>query len=248
MNRIIEVTRRGLRGEAAGVGMSGTAQHGSSALQLTFADQGKVIWTEDASPGGITLPTITTIGDGWHVIIKASSVSGGIGVAASAGAAIDDSTGQSFSVSSVSVYSGQIMILYFDGVATFTAMRFADDWSGPFVGPATRGVDIVSGNITVTSDFHVVYTEASAASDDVDTINVMAYSGLYPSAQTGFLPRPGRKVTFVTISNARAVVFKNGTGNIRCGADRTLNNIYDTITFVQNKTGQWLMTSFADNA
>ena len=235
MNRIIEVTRRGLRGEAAGVGMAGTVEHDSSALQLTFADQGKVIWTDDASPGAITLPLITTIGDGWHCLFKVTYNSQQLTVNAPAGATIDDASGKASAATSFVTYVGQTVIVYFDGGTIFTVMRFQRDWDGPYINPTNtdRELTIATGAITAYNEFHTVDTEANAASDDLDTIN------------GGTMP--GQKLTLCSNFQSRDVTVKNGTGNISCGSDRILSHPNDTISFVYFQ-GTWRMTSFADNA
>ncbi len=74
--------------------------------------------------------------------------------------------------------------------------------------------------------FLVVDTEASAATDDLDTINGH---------------RIGQIITLRSASNARDVVVKDGTGNINNSgsADVTLNNTADSISFVYNGS-QWL--------
>lgn len=73
---------------------------------------------------------------------------------------------------------------------------------------------ISSGVITIVGNYHKVETEASAASDDLDTINGGA-AGLF--------------VRLVTVNDARDVVIKHGTGNIYCdgGKDITLSNSYE---------------------
>lgn len=235
MNRIIEVTRRGLRGEAAGIGMAGTREHDSSALQLTFADQGKVIWTEDAAPGIISLPTLATIGDGWHCFIKSTYNSQLFAVNAPAGATIDDASGKASAATSYDHHVGQTTVVYFDGGTIFTVMRFQRDWDGPYINPTNieRELTIAAGVITVYSNFHSVDTEANAAADDLTTINGGTMQG--------------QRLTLCSNFQSRDVTVKNGTGNIVCGSDRVLSHPNDTISFVYFQ-GVWRMTSFADNA
>jgi hypothetical protein len=92
---------------------------------------------------------------------------------------------------------------------------------------------IASGAIAVTSSHIVVDTEAAAASDDLDTIT---------GGQDG-------QILVVTAANsARDVVVKDGTGNIQCAGDCTLDNIQDTITLFYNATQTaWLELCRSNN-
>lgn len=94
-------------------------------------------------------------------------------------------------------------------------------------------VTIASGVITITSEDVVVDTEAAAATDDLTTIN----GG-----------KDGMIITLRSDSAARDVVIKNGTGNIRCGADRTLSDSRDMWMgkYVAG-ISTWLQVSFSDN-
>jgi len=87
---------------------------------------------------------------------------------------------------------------------------------------------ISSGVITITGNYHKVETEASAASDDLDTINGGA-AGLF--------------VRLVTVNDARDVVIKHGTGNIYCmGAkDITLSTSYEACDLQYDTTNtRWI--------
>jgi len=93
---------------------------------------------------------------------------------------------------------------------------------------------IASGVIAAIFESHLVDTEASAATDDIDTIN----GGIQDQV-----------VRFRSVNSGRDPTFKNGTGNIVCGADRTLSNIADEIAFRYDATAaKWNMLYFADNA
>lgn len=93
---------------------------------------------------------------------------------------------------------------------------------------------IASGVIAAIFENHLVDTEASAATDDIDTINGGTQDQI---------------VRFRSVSSARDATFKNGTGNIVCGADRTLSNVADEIAFRYDATAaKWNMLYFADNA
>lgn len=89
------------------------------------------------------------------------------------------------------------------------------------------------GQDTATNSAITIDTEAAAATDDLDTIN---------GGRDGML-------LFVRANNdARTVVLKNGTGNLRLQADFSLNNVYDTIQlrYVSGLTS-WLEVSRSDN-
>lgn len=75
---------------------------------------------------------------------------------------------------------------------------------------------ITSGEITVTGNRHTVDTEASAASDDLDTIN---------GGSAGFV------VFLRSYAAARDVVIKHNTGNILCpgGSDITLADLNEYV-------------------
>jgi len=90
---------------------------------------------------------------------------------------------------------------------------------------------ISGGVITATKSFHNVDTEGDGASDDLDTIN----GGT-----------EGDILTIVANNAGRSVVVKNGTGNIVCGGDHTLDNTGDTFIAIYDGTN-WLELSFADN-
>lgn len=93
-------------------------------------------------------------------------------------------------------------------------------------------VTISSGAITVTRSYHIVDTEGGTASDVLHTIN----GG-----------RAGDVLVLKTVSSNRDVVVKHATGNIYCGADRTLNTVSDTIILINRGGASWDMVSYADN-
>lgn len=92
---------------------------------------------------------------------------------------------------------------------------------------------ISSGVIVVTRSLHSVLTEASAATDDLDTINGgVLYERLILRAFNG----------------AQTVILKHATGNIRLtgSADFSLDNINDTIELIFDGTN-WLSLSQSTN-
>lgn len=94
-------------------------------------------------------------------------------------------------------------------------------------------VVISAGVITATSTYHRVDTEASAATDDLDTIN---------SGGTA-----GEILIIVAAVNSRTVVLKEGTGNLNIGADCTLNNAEDTWMGITTSVDTWLQLACNDN-
>lgn len=90
---------------------------------------------------------------------------------------------------------------------------------------------IAAGVITVTGHFHLVDTEADAATDDLDTIN---------GGTTG------QVIVLKAADGARDVVLKDGTGNLNLNGDFTLDNAADTISLIYNGAS-WDELSRSDN-
>lgn len=99
------------------------------------------------------------------------------------------------------------------------------------LGAATE-LTIADDAITVTRSYHTVDTAADAASDDLATIN----GGT-----------EGDVVVLRANNSGRTVVVKNGTGNIVCGADITLDNAADTVTLLYDGAN-WILIASAGNA
>lgn len=99
--------------------------------------------------------------------------------------------------------------------------------------PLTSGLTIATGVITVTGGYHTVDTEAAAASDDLDTI----------SGGTD-----GARLVIRAVNSARTVVVKDGTGNVQCAGDFSLDNAQDTIEFIfDGALSVWLELGRSDN-
>jgi len=96
---------------------------------------------------------------------------------------------------------------------------------------ADTELTISGGIITVGQSFHSVDTEGDGASDDLDTIN----GGV-----------EGMIIYLKASNTARSVVIKNGTGNIVCGTDCTMDNVNDTWSGIYDGSN-WLELSRADN-
>lgn len=100
-----------------------------------------------------------------------------------------------------------------------------------FLNYAPTSKTISGGVITATSTYTVVDTEAAGATDDLDTINGGA---------------AGNTIIIRAANDARTVVIKDATGNIRCPSDRSLTHTDDIWTGIYNGTN-WCEQSFADN-
>ena len=89
---------------------------------------------------------------------------------------------------------------------------------------------ISSGAVTRTQGLHTIDTESDAATDDLDTINGDASGDV-------LIIRPA--------NDARTVVVKHGTGNIKCidNADITLDDAHDLCLLVSDGTN-WNAASF----
>lgn len=99
--------------------------------------------------------------------------------------------------------------------------------------PTVGELTIATGAITVTGTFHRVDTEADAASDDLDTIN----GGI-----------DGAVIILRAADSTRTVVVKDGTGNIQCAGDFSMDNAQDTITLIYSGAlTAWLEISRSDN-
>ena len=99
--------------------------------------------------------------------------------------------------------------------------------------PQSGTLTIASGVITVTDSVHKVDTEASAATDDLVTIN---------GGSDGYVLILGSNV------NSRDVTLKDSTGNLYLAGDFTLSHTQDTITlrFDADLSG-WIEISRSDN-
>jgi hypothetical protein len=99
--------------------------------------------------------------------------------------------------------------------------------------PRVSELTIATGAITATGSYHSVDTEADAASDDLDTIN----GGT-----------DGMRLVLRASDSGRTVVVKDGTGNIQCGGDFSLDNIQDTIELIYDGVQTaWLEIGRSDN-
>lgn len=99
--------------------------------------------------------------------------------------------------------------------------------------PRAAAKTIAAGVITITGSYHVVDTEAAAATDDLDTISGGS---------------DGQRLVLRASNAARDVVIKDGTGNIQCAGDFTLNNTQDTIELIfDSALAAWLELGRSDN-
>jgi hypothetical protein len=99
--------------------------------------------------------------------------------------------------------------------------------------PMVSELTIATGAITVTGSYHNVDTEADAASDDLDTI----------SGGTD-----GMRLVLRANNTARTVVVKDGTGNIQCAGDFSLDNTQDTMELIYDGTlTAWLEIGRSDS-
>lgn len=115
----------------------------------------------------------------------------------------------------------------FTGVNSFSNTT---TFTGKVIAPNDGTLTIASGAITVTGVLHTVDTEASAASDDLDTINGGA---------------DGQLLTIRTVNSSRDVVITNA-GNIVTpnGTSFTLKSTSETASFIYDGTlSKWLVAS-----
>ncbi len=138
---------------------------------------------------------------------------------------------------------GQSQNTTFTGTSLTNQVRFPNQAAlEPFVAPAVSSRKIVTpvgatltiaaGVVTATGSYHRIDTEGGAATDDLDTING-GESGMHLFIQA--------------MNDARTVVVKDGTGNIRLVTDRTLDNTSDTLHLLYNSAlSAWCEVGFAD--
>jgi hypothetical protein len=89
--------------------------------------------------------------------------------------------------------------------------------SNKIIHPDAGVLTIATGAITATGSYHTVDTQGGAGTDDLDTINGGA---------------DGMLLVLQAENTARDVVVKDGTGNIQCAGDFTMDNTQDSITLM----------------
>lgn len=98
--------------------------------------------------------------------------------------------------------------------------------------PSSGALTIAAGAITVTGSRHTVDTEASAATDDLDTIN----GGT-----------AGDILILSSVNSARDVTVKDGTGNLTLAGDFLFSNVGDFMMLYRGAT-LWFELTRSDNA
>ena len=92
---------------------------------------------------------------------------------------------------------------------------------------AAAELTIAAGVVTFTKSYHKIDTQADAATDDLDTINVGA---------------DGRILLLRAENAARTVVLKNGTGNLDLGGDIYLTDTDQVVTLIYDETlVKWIL-------
>lgn len=105
-------------------------------------------------------------------------------------------------------------------------------WTGMSINFGTpTELTIAGGIITKTGSYHLVDTAAHAGTDDLDTIN---------GGVTGDL------LVLSSVSSARVVTLKDGTGNMKLPADMILDNPEDIEILMYNGTN-WLEWTGSSN-
>ena len=100
-----------------------------------------------------------------------------------------------------------------------------------FLDTSIPEVTISSGAITVTSSLHKVDTESNDATDDLETINGGAV---------------GQLLLIRAANDARTVVAKDNTGNLRLAGDFSLDGAKDSL-FLWFDGNQWAEISRSSN-
>ena len=98
---------------------------------------------------------------------------------------------------------------------------------------AATTLTIASGAVTATQNYHRLDTEGAVSTDDLDTITAMT---------------EGHVLFLTTVSGARDVTLKHGTGNIQCAQakDIVLGDPFDVAVLIYDDTvNYWLASSGA---
>jgi hypothetical protein len=112
------------------------------------------------------------------------------------------------------------------------------NWENTNFGRA-RSATISGGVISALGPLMIVDTQASAASDDLDTINTTGSQ----------FHDDGLRITLRAANDARTVVVKDSTGNLSLTGDCTLDDDEDTITLVYDSAlSLWLEVSRSDHS
>lgn len=126
-------------------------------------------------------------------------------------------------------YGGTVDVSYYDGTQGYVVNHDSQDINSDLVDPgflrtANYGtLTIASGVVTVTGSMHKIDTEASAGTDDLDTIN----GGT-----------EGDWLILHSATSSRDPTIKHGTGNIRLpsGSDFTMNTSSDWCLLYRQNT------------
>lgn len=110
------------------------------------------------------------------------------------------------------------------------------NWVSVFSPPVLAELTIASGAITPLGAGTIpVDTESDGGSDDLDTI-------------TATNIEDGEIVILKAADDARTVVVKDGTGNIACGSDQTLDNTLDRVMLQWDEGNtKWVLLSAQSN-
>ncbi len=99
---------------------------------------------------------------------------------------------------------------------------------------AGAGLTLATDIITVTHSWHTVDTQAAASTDDLVTIN----GG-----------EDGMHLFLSAVDSAHSIVVKDGTGNIQCAGDFTMDHVNDVIHLIfVSALSAWLEVSRSDNS
>lgn len=98
---------------------------------------------------------------------------------------------------------------------------YAPNGVNPYGGAKRQSVTIAAGVVTISKGarFVLIDTEASASTDDLDTIN-------YTGGEDGDI------VYFAAANGTRDVVFKDGTGNMKLSGDFTCDTLDDIVALM----------------
>lgn len=134
-------------------------------------------------------------------------------------------------VTAVGISTSDVIEVGIGGAVEISASGSETTLAGKVVFGGFSDLTIASGVVTVTSSLHGIDTEASASTDDLNTIN------------GGTL---GQLLVVKATSGARTVVMKDGTGNLALAGDFSLDNVDDIMTLIYIGT-EWREISRSNN-
>lgn len=231
-------------GGDASTAFGGQSYDSNTNLNVTSVYANAVI--NQTAAGTLSLLPVATAGEGFYFIVR-KSTSSTVTIDPNASETINGSSTVSLTNDAIIYCDGTKWLTLlmapvtlsgnntFAGTNTFSGTAtFSNDvtFTGDILTPSDGTLTIASGAITVTGAYHLVDTEASAASDDLDTINGTANGQLLKIRTTA-------DARDVTITNAGNIVTPLGQKITLSSTAQTAVMQYDSALT------KWIVLSYA---